>query len=173
VCAACHGPQGQGNRDLNAPKTAGQEGWYLKRQINAFKNGLRGAHKDDTYGMQMAPMAATLVDDAAIDNVVAYIKSLPDNPPAPTVAGNADRGKSLFTTCAACHGQQGQGIWSLDAPKLAGMSDWYLARQLQNFQSGVRGAHASDFQGRQMALLSNILKDDQSINDVVAYINSL
>ena len=28
----------------------------------------------------MAPMAATLADDAAIANVSAYIKTLPDNP---------------------------------------------------------------------------------------------
>jgi cytochrome c oxidase subunit 2 len=173
VCAACHGEQGQGNRDLNAPKTAGQEGWYVKRQILAFKNGMRGTHKDDTYGLQMAPMAAMLIDDAAIENVVAYINSLPDSDPEDTVAGDANRGKALYTTCAACHGQQGRGIWSLDAPRLAGMSDWYLVRQLRNFRSGVRGAHASDFQGRQMALLSNVLKDDQSINDVVAYINTL
>ena len=32
------------------------------------------------------------------------------------------------------------------------MSDWYLARQLENFQHGLRGAHPQDFYGAQMAL---------------------
>src|SRR2546427_7046308 len=39
----------------------------------------------DVFGKMMAPMAATLGDDAAIDNVVAYIKTLPDNPAPRTV----------------------------------------------------------------------------------------
>ena len=28
VCASCHGQQGEGNQQLNAPKLAGQEDWY-------------------------------------------------------------------------------------------------------------------------------------------------
>src|SRR3979409_1907239 len=34
VCSTCHGPQGQGNPQLNAPKLAGQAGWYLARQLH-------------------------------------------------------------------------------------------------------------------------------------------
>ena len=44
----------------------------------------------------MAPMAATLADDAAIDNVVAYIKTLPDNPAPATVKGNAHNGQTAL-----------------------------------------------------------------------------
>ena len=92
VCAACHGAQGEGNPALNAPKLAGQGDWYLKRQLQHFKSGARGAHEKDTFGKMMAPMAATLADEAAIDNVVAYIKTLPDTPAPPTVKGNAANG---------------------------------------------------------------------------------
>jgi cytochrome c oxidase subunit 2 len=53
------------------------------------------------------------------------------------------------------------------------MSDWYLVRQLQNFKSGVRGAHPEDYYGMQMGFMGRILKDDEAINDLVAYINSL
>ena len=80
MCAACHGAQGEGNPALNAPKLAGQGDWYLKRQLQYFKSGARGAHEKDTFGKMMAPMAATLADEAAIDNVVAYIKTFPDKP---------------------------------------------------------------------------------------------
>ena len=37
VCAACHGANGMGNKALNAPRIAGQEPWYLERQLNNYK----------------------------------------------------------------------------------------------------------------------------------------
>ena len=64
-------------------------------------------------------------------------------------------------------------IWALNAPRMAGMDDWYLARQLENFKSGVRGAHPEDFYGEQMGFMARTLIDDQAINDLVAYINTL
>ena len=53
------------------------------------------------------------------------------------------------------------------------MNDWYLARQLQNFKSGVRGVHPEDEYGFQMTSMVQALADEQAINDVVAYINTL
>jgi cytochrome c oxidase subunit 2 len=61
----------------------------------------------------------------------------------------------------------------MQAPKLQGMSDWYMANQLKNFKQGFRGAHAKDEYGPQMALMAAILKDEQAIYDLVAYINVL
>jgi len=173
VCSACHGAQGEGNPAMNAPKLAHQAGWYLARQLHNFKAGLRGADARDAYGAQMSPMAATLADAAAIKNVVAYIATLPDGPAPTTVHGDAARGQTLYTTCAACHGTAGQGIWATNAPRLAGMSDWYLARQLGNFQHGIRGTHLQDFSGAQMAQLAGALRDERSVNDVVAYVSTL
>jgi cytochrome c oxidase subunit 2 len=173
VCSACHGAQGEGNQVLNAPKLAGQEPWYIKAQLDLYKSGARGSHKDDLYGLQMAPMAATLVNDAAVDNVIAYLATLPDTPAPQTVQGDAKHGKKLYETCAACHGRNGQGIWSLNAPRQAGMSDWYLAAQLNNFKAGIRGEHPRDPYGLQMALMADTLKTDNAVDDVVAYINTL
>ena len=53
------------------------------------------------------------------------------------------------------------------------MSDWYLAAQLRNFRQGIRGTHPDDGFGWQMGLMSEILQDDQAVDDVVAYINTL
>ncbi|HET8745019.1 MAG TPA: c-type cytochrome, partial [Ramlibacter sp.] len=145
--------------------------WYVERQLKQFKQGVRGAHEKDTFGKMMAPMAATLADDAAISNVAAYVASLPDTPAATTISGNVTSGARRYTTCAACHGAQGQGIAATNAPRLKGMSDWYLARQLKNFREGVRGAHAQDPHGAQMALIAAMLPDDAAIGDVIAYIN--
>jgi cytochrome c oxidase subunit 2 len=173
VCSACHGVQGQGNESLNAPKIAGLEAWYTRRQVHNFQQGVRGASADDTFGMQMAPMARTLTTEAAVANVAAYVETLPDERPEPTVAGDVAHGRQIFETCAACHGQRGEGIWTTNAPRLAGMTDWYLVRQLQNFRDDVRGAHPEDFFGTQMHMLSQTLSDEQAINDVVAYIGTL
>ena len=173
ACGACHGPQGEGNPALHAPKLAGQGGWYLKRQLKYFKQGARGAHAEDVYGKTMAPMAAMLADDAAIDNVVAYIVTLPDSAAPTTVSGDPRKGKRRYVTCGACHGPSGAGVQAMNAPGLKGMSDWYLVTQLKNFKQGIRGAHPQDMYGSQMVSMASILADDQAINDIVAYINTL
>jgi cytochrome c oxidase subunit 2 len=173
VCSTCHGPQGEGNPQLNAPKLAGQAPWYLARQLQDFKLGIRGGAEKDTYGKQMVAFAAMLADDTAIKNVVAYIGSLPDAHPQGTVSGNPLKGRERYETCAYCHGVGGQGVWSTNAPRLSHMSDWYMKRQLENFRQGVRGSHPQDFSGAQMAAMAKSLTDDQAINDVLKHIDSL
>ncbi len=173
VCAACHGQQGEGVAAMNAPKLAGQSEWYLKRQIQSYKRGLRGTHEDDLFGQQMIGMVATLANDAAISNVAAHIQTFPDNPPEKTIDGDLAAGAKLYNVCAYCHGKDGMGNEALNAPRVQGMSDWYIARQLQNFKDGVRGAHPQDYYGFQMGLMGQSLHDEQAMNDIVAYINSL
>ncbi len=76
ACAVCHGTDGRGNEALAAPALAGQSDWYLVAQLHNYRDGRRGTHQDDVHGATMQPFAATLVDDAAIVDVVAYINSL-------------------------------------------------------------------------------------------------
>jgi len=61
----------------------------------------------------------------------------------------------------------------MNAPRLKGMSDWYLVTQLKNFRDGIRGAHPQDMYGSQMALMAAMFTDDQLISDLVAYIGTL
>lgn len=173
VCASCHGPQGQGQKALNAPKLAGQDPWYLKSQLENYKNGLRGSHEEDVLGRQMAPMARTLATDAAIDNVIAHIQTFPDQSTETSVEGDLADGGSRYRVCAYCHGAAGQGIEHMSAPRLANMTDWYLVQQLKNFQTGIRGGHPQDYYGKQMGFMARTLQDEQAINNVIAYINSL
>jgi cytochrome c oxidase subunit 2 len=174
VCSACHGAQAEGNLALHAPKLSGQSDWYLRRQLRNFKDGARGTHDQDVFGKTMAPMAGTLTDDAAINNVVAYIKTLPDQPAPPTLgATDTDNGRALYSTCAACHGVDGHGIQATNAPRLAGMSDWYLVTQLQNFGHGVRGLNPKDPYGPQMASMAAMLKDDRDRAELAGFANSL
>jgi cytochrome c oxidase subunit 2 len=158
---------------MNAPGLAGRETWYIVRQLQNFKSGVRGADPADTYGRQMAPMAATLATDAMVENVIAHIGTFPDEPSPATVEGDVASGAKLYAVCAYCHGKDGMGLEATQAPRLAGMTDWYLERQLHLFKDGGRGAHPSDFYGFQMSFMARNLRDDQAIKDLVAYINTL
>lgn len=173
VCTACHGRNGEGNVAMNAPMLAGQAAWYLKSQLEAFKSGQRGTAQSDTYGMQMRPMATTLANAAAQDNLIAHIVSLSSRPAIPTISGDIKAGKLQYVTCAACHGLRAEGIEQLGGPRLAGQDDWYLIRQIRNYQTGARGFDPKDTFGAQMGAMAATLTNDKAVNDVVAYINSL
>ena len=172
VCAACHGQQAEGNVALNAPRLSGQDPRYLAKQIQNYRARWRGTSQADIYGMQMAPMAATLANDTLIRNVVAYIGTMPEIPAEATISGDLKQGARLYSVCSNCHGADGQGI-RMNAPRLAGMSDWYLLRELKDFKSGVRGSHPADLHGKQMAFMARMLQDEQAMQNVLAYINSL
>ena len=76
TCAACHGAKAEGNATLQAPALAARSDWYLVTQLSNYKQGLRGADERDTFGAQMRAVAATLADDQAMHDVVAYINTL-------------------------------------------------------------------------------------------------
>ena len=61
---------------MGGPKLAGQNDWYLVRQIRNYNKGLRGYDPKDIFGNQMKPMASTVRTDEQINNVVGYINSL-------------------------------------------------------------------------------------------------
>lgn len=75
-CTACHGPQGLGNQPLNAPGLTYSSDWYLVRSIEKFKAGVRGWNPEDVTAQVMRGMAASLPDEQAVKDVVAYIMSL-------------------------------------------------------------------------------------------------
>jgi cytochrome c peroxidase len=174
LCEACHGVRAEGNASLEAPSLAGREAWYLTRQLENFRAGRRGTAAGDRLGQQMRPMAQTLESDEAVQDVVAYVTSLPHAPSAATVKGDVAHGKTLYAgTCSACHGDAAQGNEALGAPALKGVSDWYLLRQLEAFRKGWRGASPEDENGLQMRAIATAIPNDAALKDVVAYIASL
>jgi len=170
VCVACHGANGEGNKDVGGPRLAGRADWELGRQIENFKSGARAYDPKDTFGAQMKAIAPTLANSQAIDDVVAYIGTLKAPKPATTVTGNAAAGATAYAICAACHGTAGEGMQAQNAPKLAGQHDWYVVRQLQNFKARLRGAGPGDVFGTTMAPMALTLTDDTAIANVAAYI---
>jgi len=173
ICAACHGANAEGTAALNAPANAGQDPWYMIRQLKNFRAGIRGADPDDTFGAQMRPMAMMLSSDQDIADVVAYITSLDLPEPPQTVDGDVELGKQAYETCIPCHGEFGQGAQALDAPRLSNQHDWYIVRQLENFKAGIRGGHQNDIYGAQMRIMSQMLESDERVRAVAAYIATL
>jgi cytochrome c oxidase subunit 2 len=76
VCTVCHGEDGTGNEALGAANLNYLSEIYMVRQLMYFRDGIRGAHPEDTRGQQMAVMAKLLTDDQAIADMVAYISGL-------------------------------------------------------------------------------------------------
>ena len=173
ICVACHGANGEGNQALNAPRLAGQEPWYIRRQLAAYKAGTRGTAPGDIPGMQMRPMAMTVATPEQEANLIEYIGTLPADPAPITIQGNAEAGKAAYALCVACHGPAAEGLEALGGPRLSGQSDWYMVAQLKNFKNGMRAYDASDIYGMQMKPMAMVLADDKAIDDVVAYIDTL
>ncbi len=178
-CTTCHGVELRGNLQVDAPRLNGMADWYVRNQMLAFRNGWRGTHPDDLIGMEMRPQA-TALSPAEVEAAVAFVATISrhvigqaDRDLTATVTGDIARGANLYATCAACHGIAGEGNATLNAPGLAGQSDWYLLRQLTKFRSGARGSIEGDVLGAQMRAAMAPLADTAALNDVVAYINTL
>ncbi|MBF0287950.1 MAG: c-type cytochrome [SAR324 cluster bacterium] len=90
-----------------------------------------------------------------------------------SAAGDAAKGKALFQYCQACHGANGEGNHTYNAPVIGGQEAWYIERQLKNFKGGIRGTDHRDVNGAQMLPMSRTMKDDESIANVAAYVASL
>ena len=171
-CTVCHGVQLMGNSIIKAPRLSGMESWYVESQLRAFKKGWRGKHESDLVGMEMQPMAAALSEEQ-IKEVSAFVSATRSDAPPGTIDGDAEKGRTHYSTCAACHGVRGEGNIALGSPALTGLNDWYLATQLRNFRDGTRGSQPGDIYGMQMRASARLLSDDEAILDVVKYISTL
>ena len=106
-------------------------------------------------------------------DVSAWLASLPAAQLASTVSGDPRRGEAHYNSCGSCHGNRAQGNEALQAPGLVGLQDWYIRQQLENFRKGIRGGHSDDRYGQQMILMARSLQHEQSIDDLLAYLNTL
>lgn len=72
-CGACHGGKAEGNPALKAPRLAGLDAAYIKRQFELFRDGVRGTDPKDAPGRQMAMMARTITTERDLDDIIAFI----------------------------------------------------------------------------------------------------
>ncbi len=172
ICQGCHGVFAQGNTELGAPRIAGLDAQYIGRQMADFRDGRRGVGTGDTFGAQMVTIASML-DDTTIGRLAAYVSAMPEVQGTPTIVGDPKAGRAAYATCSACHGAHGEGGVSLGAPRLAGMTDWYLARQFAAYAEGSRGSVPGDDRGAAMRGIAAGVTGEKAAQDVIAYAVSL
>lgn len=132
ACFACHGLRGEGDGSA-APRLAGLEAGYLRKQLEDYASGLR---QDDV--MHEAARWLSQQDRAAVATYYAGLAP----PPAgraraqPPTAWLQARGDGL-PACAACHGEDGRGIGA-GVPSLAGQPAAYTLEQFKRWKSGER-----------------------------------
>jgi cytochrome c553 len=92
-----------------------------------------------------------------------------------SAAGNAEAGADLVTVCAACHADDGNSP-APAFPKIAGLGEKYLLKQLRDIQAWDKetDAELKPKTGRQVVEMTGMLRnmEDQDLQDIAAYYNS-
>lgn len=85
-------------------------------------------------------------------------------------SGDAENGKAISATCAACHGADGNSLIAIN-PKLAGQHKNYLVKQLQEFKLA---SQTGGKEGRNNAVMNGMAAalSEQDILDLSAYFSS-
>lgn len=76
----CHRYNASGELAFGSPPLIGRQDWYLKAQIEKFKNGMRGTVKGDENGAKMVRSSQFIEDEQSLKDVVAYIMTLNTDP---------------------------------------------------------------------------------------------
>ncbi len=139
VCAACHGPDGNGITPPNPdyPKLAGKQPEYLLKQLKDFQAGKR---KNDIMSGMVANLSP---DDMA--NLAFYFAAQKNKSNVVNNPELLEFGKKFYTdgnpdqgvpACAGCHQPDGGGTSTY--PHLAGQHASYVYQQMKRFASGER-----------------------------------
>lgn len=107
-------------------------------------------------------MFARNVVRAAVAIVAAAALSSPSLA-ASVLRGDAAAGQAKAVTCGACHGADGNSVVP-NFPKLAGLGEKYLLKQMQDIRSGLRPVAAMAGQVDNMS--------DQDLADIAAFYDS-
>jgi len=171
ACAACHGVDGRGTKDVYFPRLAGKPSGYLYNQLLAFKAGRRKyppmnyllAFLPDAYLRQMAQYFADRRPPLATITVPDVSQAVLEHGHTLVTQGDLDRS---IPACVGCHGGaltgQEPGI-----PGLLGLRAAYISAQLGGWRYGTRTARAPDC----MQLVAARLKEDD-VRAIAAYLSS-
>lgn len=80
-----------------------------------------------------------------------------------------NEGKGNATACISCHGEKGQGVELMEAPRLANIGQIYILKQIADYSNDKRKDGGAD------ALMPDIAKglNPQDSLDVAAYLDSI
>ena len=151
-CAQCHGSDARGAKSFpnltDGDWLGGSDHAYIMTTIKAGRVGV------------MPPMAAAVGGPEDVKDVANYVLSLSGSP---SDSVRAAAGKSKFTACAACHGQDGKGMQAIGAPNLTDgvwLHGWGEEAIIKAVNNGFNNAMPA-----QAALLN-----DAQINVLASYV---
>jgi cytochrome c553 len=154
-CQTCHGSHLQGNEITGAPALFMLSENYIRAQLNAFKQGYRAYSEHDQPGLDMLAVAKQLSSEQ-IESAITLVKNMSVTLPSePTI-----KAPNAWQSCVACHGANGAGNDALAAPAIKGQTQWYVAKQLNDYQQGLRGINKDDLSGQLMRQISLSLSSD-------------
>lgn len=164
VCAGCHGEFGQGGKDGEYPRIAGQPMAYIVKQMHLFRD-----RKLDNMAMleYVNPRDFPEEDVYDVSAYIARIELLTQLPPIDeskefdplerlqlakrvlniprTEEGDPEKGRVTYNKeCRSCHGTDGWGRPDRDVPMLAGQHTKFLLRQIDKYRQGIRLHDESD-----------------------------
>ncbi len=186
LCAGCHGEYGQGGKQGEYPRLAGQPAAFTARQLYLFRERKRPNMAMIEY------VDHRQMPDTDIEDVSAYLASielptrlppLDENAPGfdalarlldaerimqiPVAPGDADNGRRLYRReCGSCHGREGEGDQAEAVPMLAGQYTSYLWRQIGKYRKGQRIHDPEDPEDR---LLQEFT--DTDLQDIFAHLS--
>ncbi|MEZ5300503.1 MAG: c-type cytochrome [Verrucomicrobiales bacterium] len=173
VCSACHGPAGEGKREIGAPSIAALPRWHILNQLRKFRNGRRGTHEADEGGHKMRPIALAL-DEAMLEPIADYVQSLPRHYMQNTLGGDPAVGRMVFEErCIECHRYNASGEMVFGSPPLTGFPDWWAEQQIAKFRQRILGYDPLDENSAKMQRVADSLLLDTDARDALAYIATL
>jgi len=188
VCAGCHGEFGEGGKQGEYPRLAGQPAEYLARQLYLFRDRrllnlamVEHVDKRQTTDEDIQDISAYLaaielpaklapVDENAPGfNALARLEAAKRVLQIPRVDGDLDAGRKLYKReCASCHGREGMGDAADAVPMLAGQYTKYLKKQVQKYLDGVRIHDPDAPEDRLLAAFS-----EDELHNIFAYVSTL
>lgn len=181
-CAACHGADGGGQGGA-FPAMHGLTEDSVVASMTAYRDGdqdyLASVGLGDRYGT-MAPNAAGLSDEDIAD-LAAYIAQefgeagddeaaagISEEIQERIITADLERGEALYSSCAICHGWDGEGDAMFRAPKLTGLGASSVASLLDVYRQGTEMGPKSYSMIPQATHLS-----DADIANLAAYVATM
>jgi cytochrome c553 len=186
LCAGCHGEFGQGGKDGEYPRLAGQPIEFTIHQLRLFRDRKRPnlamveyvddrqMPEQDIYDVSRFLAEIKLktqlepVDENAPD-FDAYARLLESKMlmQIPLAEGDVEVGKKIYgKECASCHGREGEGDHKKSVPMISGQYTNYLWRQVKKLREKIRIHDPEDPENELLDEFS-----DAEIRDIFAYLS--
>jgi len=164
LCAGCHGEYGQGGKEGEYPRLAGQPVDFLAQQLHLFRDRKRPnlamveyideRQMPDNDIQDVSRFLAEIIlktklppADTEAPGFDAYARLLESKKlmQVPRANGDIEKGEKTYRKeCASCHGKMAEGNHKKAIPMLSGQYTNYLWRQVEKYRKKIRIHDPSD-----------------------------